>query len=168
MAKSFQHKLSRFSTKEELQQLRDALDDCVSAADILELREEVLPKVAGMEERCDKMSADNEDMRECIGAFDRALCEKANKTGLHSLEACIRAEFVRTSDWRTMSTVLDANDRERTAVIEEIKRENDAVQQNLLNTVGEIATNITNEKLASYEKVAQGFQKFFNAEELSR
>lgn len=49
MAKSFQHKISRLSTKEELEKVRDALDNCVSAADILELREEVLPKVAAME-----------------------------------------------------------------------------------------------------------------------
>lgn len=71
------------------------------------------------------MSADNADMRECIGTFDMALCEKANKTGLHSLELAIRAEFVKTSDWKAIRTALEENDQDRTASIEEVKRDNE-------------------------------------------
>lgn len=75
---------------------------------------------------------------------------------------------MRTCDWRGISDELVTNDRARTAAIETVERDNEALQKNLLRTIGEIVTNITNEKLASYDKVAQNFQKFFNSEELSR
>ena len=168
LVKSMEYKLSKLSTKDSLEEVRSSLDNYVSADDIIQLREEVLPKVADTQEQCTKMSQDNDDMRACISAFDVALCEKANKTGLHQLEARIRGEFVRTCDWRGISDELVTNDRARTAAIETVERDNEALQKNLLRTIGEIVTNITNEKLASYDKVAQNFQKFFNSEELSR
>ena len=90
MTKSFQLKILKLSTKGELEKVRDALENCVWAANILKLRKEVLLRIAEIEQRCERMSADNADMRECIEGFDRALLRR--QTRLHSIH------FIRVSE----------------------------------------------------------------------
>ena len=53
---------------------------------IEKLKEDVLPKVATFTALIEGYKLDNTDMRVCVRTFDEALCEKANKSSLVTMQ----------------------------------------------------------------------------------
>ena len=74
----FEKKLSLCGTKVEIDEINEHMKKLVNYSHIEKLRSEVIPMINEFSELIEKMTTDNDDMRDCIVNFDKTLCQKAN------------------------------------------------------------------------------------------
>lgn len=115
-----------------------------------------------------RFSQDHDDMKLCVREFDKALCEKVNKSTLNQLAEQIRVDHVRNAEWKALEEKLIEEDKRRAA---ELHNEMEAFERYRVGVSTEIERlcgDAVDQKLSLYDRVAESFQRFFGQDELQQ
>jgi len=115
-----------------------------------------------------KFEQDNIDVLVCVRRFDKALCEKANKSALVTLHKEFSDQFVHLNRWSEMEKKLTDNDVRRQEELDKTRGEVHDFQGNIASEIDGICTEIIKKKLNQYERVVTAFSQFFNQDELNQ
>ena len=77
------------------------------------MQEKTIPVVNNFKGILDNYTDDHQDMKLCIQEFDKALCEKVNKSTMVQVKMELQDEFVRNYDWESLQTRLIEENKER-------------------------------------------------------
>lgn len=121
--------------------------DFAKFEDIESLKDEVLPKMCDFQEMLQKFEKDNLDVLLCVRRFDKALCEKANKSSLITMHKDFSEEFVHHQKWADMEKVLLENDKRRQHELDKTRTEVQDFQGNIGTEIDGICSEIIKKKL---------------------
>jgi len=163
---SVTEQLKRTATGTDIARVEAEFENYCSYRHIQQLQEEVLPIVKAFDQKMNTFSQDHQDMKLCVRGFDKALCEKANKSSLNEIQEHNRAEFVRNEEWKALEAKLVEKEKERTLGAQRQRESFDQYRAGVADEIESLCTEITSRQLSQYDRVAKSFQKFFNQDEL--
>jgi len=84
--KNIHHHQGLQAKKEDLDAVVEEMKTCVHLQHFDELKDGVLPQLEGYSKMIHAFTSDNQAVKECINAFDKSMCTKANKQSLVDFE----------------------------------------------------------------------------------
>ena len=161
------NKVDLKANKANFEELLERFDNFSEVETISKLQTHYLPKIDRFTKHIDKFQESNIEMRECIKKLDSDISLKWSKSAMTTLVDEIEKTYMKRSHLKDFEEQIAVVEKQVVDAKTEFRNEISAYKERVSGIVSEVLNTSVSQRFHKYEKVAKGFEKFFNAEALS-